>query len=317
MSCAIIGYGKMGRIRLHTIQDLGYDVSVICDTEDNVKTDVFNNLEIENVFISTPNYLNKDLIITALRKNLNIFCEKPPALNLEEMEEIIEEEKKSKSLLMYGFNHRHHNSVKHMKNIIDSKEYGKILWMRGRYGKSVNSDFFSTWRADYKKSGGGILIDQGIHLLDLFLYMADDFDEVESFISNSFWKLPGIEDNAFMIFKNNKNNITASLHSTMTQWRHIFSFEIFMEKGWMVLNGLKTSSNSYGNEILTISDSSNNFANSSPNETHEYTIDTSWKSEVGYFFDCVEKNKRIENGSSKDALKVMKIIDKIYRKKDF
>lgn len=317
MGCAIIGYGKMGRIRLHSLQSLGVEVKKVCDKNDEVDDSIFNNSEISTVFISTPNYLNKSLIVKALSKNMNVFCEKPPALNLAEMNEIIEAESCSSGKLMFGFNHRHHNSIKHMKRIIDSKDYGDILWMRGRYGKSVNSDFFSTWRADVKKSGGGILIDQGIHLLDLFLYMAGDFDEVHSFLTNSFWKIPGIEDNAFMTFKNSEKNITASLHSTMTQWRHIFSFEIFMERGWMVLNGLKTSSNSYGNEVLTISDSSNNFVSASPQETHEYTIDTSWESETRYFFNCIQKDKPIENGSLQDALKVMKIIDKIYKTKDF
>lgn len=313
MKNIIIGNGKMGKIREKTIVELGGEICYKIDIEDDVKTIRKKIDEVNNVFICTPNCFNKRYTMMALEKGKNVFCEKPPALTVSDVKEIMEVEKNSSGKLMYGFNHRHHKSIIHMKNIIDKKEYGNILWMRGRYGKSVKPEFFNNWRSDPEKSGGGILIDQGIHLLDLFLYMAEDFDEIKSFISNSFWNIKGIEDNAFLILKNNEKNITASLHSTMTQWRHIFSFEIFMEKGWMVLNGLKTSSNSYGNEVLTISDSSNNFSNSSPNERHEYTIDTSWREETNYFFDCIKNNKKIKNGSSADALKVMEKINTVYK----
>src|SRR5690606_1222943 len=109
-----------------------------------------------------------------------------------------------------------------------------------------------TWRAKKDLAGGGILLDQGIHMLDLFLYLGGSFDQVHAFVSNLYWKLEGIEDNVFAIMKNSRSGMVASLHSTMTQWRHLFSLEIFLESGYMVLNGLKTSSGTYGEEVLTI-----------------------------------------------------------------
>ena len=113
-------------------------------------------------------------------------------------------------------------------------------------------DYFNTWRANRELAGGGILIDQGIHMLDLFLYLGEGFDEVHAFVSSLYWKLPGIEDNVFAILRNSKTGQAASLHSTMTQWRHLFSFEVFMERGYMVLNGLKTPSGTYGAEKLSV-----------------------------------------------------------------
>ena len=172
------------------------------------------------------------------------------------MKEIIRVEKKTNGKLMYGFNHRAHRSVVYMKKLIDSKKFGKILWMRGRYGKSVNNDFFKSWRSKKKYAGGGILIDQGIHMLDLFLYLSGSFDIIKSSIGNQYWKCD-VEDNAFVILENSKTKVSASLHSTMTQWRHLFSLEIFLQNGYLVLNGLKTSSNSYGdemNQLLSITD---------------------------------------------------------------
>ena len=96
------------------------------------------------------------------------------------------------------------------------------------------------------------MLDQGIHMLDLFLHFGGDFDEIHSLVSNLFWQRPGIEDNVFAIMRNNQTGLCASLHSTMTQWRYLFSLEIFMEKGAMILNGLKTSSGVYGDEELAI-----------------------------------------------------------------
>ena len=90
-----------------------------------------------------------------------------------------------------------------MKEVIDSGAYGRVLWMRGRYGKSVDDDYLKTWRADRAKAGGGILIDQGIHMLDLFLYFSGgQFDEVAALVSSRYWNIPGIEDNVFAIMRN-------------------------------------------------------------------------------------------------------------------
>jgi predicted dehydrogenase len=200
-----------------------------------------------------------------------------------------------------------------MKTLIDSGEYGNILWMRGRYGKSVDKNFFENWRAKKELTGGGILLDQGIHMLDLFLYLAGDFHEVQAMVSNLYWKLD-IEDNVFAILKNKKNGIVAQLHSTMTQWRHLFSLEVFLEKGYLVLNGLKTSSGTYGDEVLSIA-KNRTTAPAAAWEDEEritYQTDMSWSSEIHHFFNAILNDTHIEIGNSTDALKIMKIIDKIY-----
>jgi predicted dehydrogenase len=219
---------------------------------------------------------------------------------------------------MYGFNHRHHDSIIRMKEIVNEGQYGKILWMRGRYGKSVTSDYFNDWRANKSLSGGGILIDQGIHMLDLFLYLGGSFDIVKAEISNLYWKLE-VEDNAFVILKNSVTGMVANLHSTMTQWRHLFSLEVFLEKGYMVLNGLITSSMSYGEEVLTIAKN----RSTAPAATWQdevqtqYLTNNSWRYEMKHFFTAIKNNKPIQIGNSMDALELMKIMDKIYAQKEF
>ena len=207
-----------------------------------------------------------------------------------------------------------------MKKLVDKKAFGKVLWMRGRYGKSVDKTYYNNWRAKRKFAGGGILIDQGIHMLDLFLFLGGDFDKIYASVSNLYWKL-NVEDNVFATLENTKTGMTAALHSTMTQWRHLFSLEIFLEKGYLVLNGLKTSSNSYGDEILTIAKNRSTapVATWEDEEDITYHTDESWQSEAVEFFSAIKSNRPVAVGNSSDALKLMKIIDKIYsfrKKKD-
>ena len=165
INIGIIGYGKIGKLR-HKILNQNENVKVISIYDplfiNNKKkifkknvNEILNNKQISTIFICTPNYLNYKFTTEGINKNKNIFCEKPPCLSEKELLKIIKLEKKHKIKLMYGFNHRHHESIKQMKELVISKKLGKILWMRGRYGKSVNKDFYKNWRSNKNKSGGG------------------------------------------------------------------------------------------------------------------------------------------------------------------
>ncbi len=323
--CGIVGFGKMGRIRSAAIESSGRgQVVATFDTADHeppasaarLKSDfgVIEHPDVDAVFICTPNFRNKPLTIAAMEAGKHVFCEKPPALTASDLEDVMEAERRTGARLMYGFNHRHHESIRIAKARIDSGEFGDVLWMRGRYGKSVDESFFEGWRADRSKAGGGILLDQGIHMLDLLLYFGSDFDDVQAMVSNLFWNIPGIEDNVFANLRCSRTGVVASLHSTMTQWRHLFSLEIFLSRGHVVLNGLKTSSNSYGDEVLTLE--KNRFATGAvaweEPEAHTFHVDTSWSSEIDHFFDAVQCSTPIREGRSEDAMAVMRLIERIY-----
>ena len=328
LKVGIIGFGTMGKIRKDAIVQLARaDIIAISDPSLPVHFNEFSNLshseiinhpDVNIIIVCTPNFLNKKLTIDALNAGKHVFCEKPPAFNASDVLEIIDAEKKSGKKLMYGFNHRHHDSIIKMKELIESGEYGKVLWSRGRYGKSVTEGYYNQWRAKKELAGGGIIIDQGIHMLDLFLYLSGDYDIVKAEVSNLYWKMD-VEDNAFVILKDSKTGKVASLHSTMSQWRHLFSLEIFLEKGYMVLNGLITSSMSYGEEVLSVAKN----RSTAPAATWKdevitkYNINNSWRYEMEHFLNAIENNTPVAIGNSKDAFKLMNIIDKIYEQKDF
>ncbi len=326
LNFAIVGFGKMGEIRARTLALLpGCHVKWVLDTEpkENIPAgarftknleDILGDKDIHVVVVCAANFVLKDIVVKSLDHGKHVFCEKPPGRNLQEVTEMLAAEKRNPQLkLMFGFNHRHHESAVHAKKLIDSGEYGKVLWMRGRYGKNVDKNFFDNWRAKKELAGGGIFLDQGIHMLDLFLMFCDDFEEVKAFVSNLYWKLD-IEDNVFAILRNKEGQV-ASLHSTMTQWRHLFSLEIFLERGYITINGLKTSSNSYGDEVMTIA--KNRTAPPDASWTEEenlvFHVDTSWERELAIFVNCIRENKAVPVGNSQDAFKLMRLVDAVYK----
>ncbi|MCM8542593.1 MAG: Gfo/Idh/MocA family oxidoreductase [Lentisphaeraceae bacterium] len=313
----------MGKLRHAHIEELGGQVIQICDTvyQDIPNftleaIDVISNPLIDAIIIGTPNYKIKDLVIAALQHGKHVFAEKPPGVSLLEVNEMKMVAQKYPDLkVKFGFNHRYHQPVMMAKERISGGDYGDILWMRGRYGKSVDKDFKASWRSKKELAGGGILLDQGIHMLDLMLYFIDDFDEVKAFCQKQYWGLD-IEDNVFAMFRNPKGQ-TASLHSTMTQWSNLFSLEIFLERGYMTLNGLLTSTGSYtenGKENITISSQRSAAPLALNNELEKYEFDTdgSFQMEIKEFIQSIQKDSPIKIGTLSDALKLMGLIEKIY-----
>lgn len=320
INVAILGYGYMGEIRKRELdKHPNFNVKYIFHTEplegDFIYSDNWQEIvqkgDIEAVFVCLPNYLIARAVILSMEFGKHVFAEKPPGISSKDVEQMIEAEIKYKKVLKFGFNHRYHPAIIRAKELIDSKEFGNILWLRGRYGKSVEKNFDKNWRSKKEFAGGGILMDQGIHMLDLMLYFCNNFEKVKAYSSNLYWK-GEIEDNVFAILKNKKGQV-ASLHSTMTQWRYLFALEIFLSKGYVTINGLLSKSGRYGQERLDYA-----YNTPSPMATHSesisqiFNIDLSWQKEINEFENALINKGKITIGNTKDALKLMKLIEKIY-----
>ncbi len=329
MKVGIAGYGVVGKTRHASIQK-NTSYKVVAISEINLKAqrdipsdiDIFDDYhdliskgEIDIIFISLPNKFASDAVSLSLKNGLHVFCEKPPAKTLDELIKVQKIYKKCSNLkLMYGFNHRFHLSVEEAKTIIDSNSFGKIINLKGVYGKSQMISFNQTdWRTKREESGGGILLDQGIHMLDLIRYLSgESFSQIFSFIDNAFWNFD-VEDNAYVLMKS-ANGVVAQLHSSATQWRHMFNLEITLQQGSLVLGGLLTGSKSYGDETLKIISSNPKKDKGVPMETtSEYYQDVSWDNEIKYFSNRLENNLIIERGSIDDAIETMRLVEKIYK----
>ena len=293
LSTGIIGLGVVGKRRKIFIEkNNNYKIIAISDIrfKKNFKSkNIFFfknyknllNLKLDCVFITLPNYLSPIVTKEFLKKGINIFCEKPPGRTVDDILSIIKVEKKSSAKLKYGFNHRYHGSIELAKKIIQNKSLGSILNIRGLYGKSKILTYNkSDWRSKKKFAGGGILLDQGIHLLDLINYFCGPFVIFKSFVNNKYWNYD-VEDDVFSIFKN-KNNVVASIHSTAVEWQHKFRLEISMQKGSLELNGILSGSKSYGRESIII------------NKVFKKKYNTKIKKKIVYFKKDISWKKEIE-----------------------
>lgn len=320
----IAGYGMVGkRRRFYIDQNPFLQTVAVCDQNyskpgimpDGVKyyTNYKQLLEekIDVMFVSLPVYLAADVTINCLKRGLHVFCEKPPGRDLSDIKRVIEvENKHPKQLLKYGFNHRYHDSVKKAISLIKSGEYGEIVNVRGVYGKSKIIPFSGGWRAERKYAGGGILLDQGIHMVDLMRLFCGDFIEVKSYVTNRYWK-HNVEDNAFALMRDKQGRITM-LHSSATQWQHRFILEINLTDGFLELRGILSGSKSYGEEQLVIGRRNESDAGTLEQITIKYLEDNSWRDEINEFTDSIICGKKVEYGSSAEALATMKIVYQIY-----
>jgi predicted dehydrogenase len=328
LRAGIVGYGYMGQIRRRNIADHpDLDLAGICDPSradsfSGQNVPVFDKWEdlvaadLDIVFACTPNNLIPEVAIKALNNGHHVFCEKPPGRNLADIQRIHAAEVANPGCrLLFGFNHRHHPGITDAKAIIDSGALGEILTLRGVYGKGGGYDYHTSWRNDPEIGGGGILLDQGIHMLDLFRLFVGDFTEVIGMRGITSFDVP-VEDNAFVLLRTPCGQM-AQLHSSATSWKHTFRLEIGCEKGYVVVSGLLSKTGSYGRETLVVgrrpAQGERAAVGNPREETTYYDADPSWDIEVAHLVECIRENKPVEKGTSEDALRVMEIIDRIYR----
>ena len=236
-------------------------------------------------------------------------------MKIEELGIVSKALKSSGKVLKYGFNHRYHYSVMEAKKIIDSGNMGKLLWLRGVYGKAGSIDYDKNWRNFQKYSGGGILIDQGIHMLDLMRYFSGEkFNKINSYITTAYWNIK-VEDNAFVLMQSD-NKVIASIHSSATQWKHKFLLEMCFEEGYINLDGILSGTRSYAPEKLIIGRrefEDVTFAMGKPKESIIYfENDHSWNLEVDEFIAAINGDGIIKEGTFKDAYETLSLVQRVY-----
>jgi predicted dehydrogenase len=269
--------------------------------------------ELDVLFVCLSNDVAAEVTMAGLEKGIHVFCEKPPGRDLSDIAHVIDCERRYPHLkLKYGFNHRYHESTKDALSIVKSGELGDVINLRGVYGKSKFIAFSqdSDWRTDRAIAGGGILLDQGIHMVDLMRLFAGNFPTVHSFVSNNFWN-HDVEDNAYALMRTDDGKV-AMLHSSATQWRHRFQLDIMLTKGAIILSGILSGSKSYGAETMTVIWAGQNEHGDPREQMTRYVEDPSWADEIDEFATTIIHDKKITNGSSAEALETMKLVYRIY-----
>jgi predicted dehydrogenase len=324
MNFGIIGAGLIGKKRGEAIHALGGKISAVFDVDQkraSALASEFNSTaeasldsllehkEIEHVVIAAYHNELPKLTTQALRAGKNVLVEKPAGRISAEIKSIREEAQRSKRTVRVGFNHRFHPALLDAKKIVESGTFGPLMYIRARYGHGGRIGYEKEWRANPKLSGGGELIDQGSHLIDLSRWIGNgDFHREWSKAERHFWQMP-VDDNAFLFLKSSDGLRSAFLHASCTEWKNLFHFEIFCKAAKIEVTGLGRS---YGAEELKIWKMLPEMG--PPDlETRSYPgPDTSWESETKAFLDAVS-GKASFCGTLEDAEENLRIIEETYR----
>jgi len=324
LAVGIAGYGVVGRRRRLVADAIdGMMCVAVCDralppgTVDGIPVFfTYEELlaqELDVLLVCMSNDMAAEVTRAGLARDLHVFCEKPPARCREELVPVLAEEARHPHRrLAFGFNHRYHDSVQEALALRDSGELGDVISLRGAYGKSQLTTFDqSDWRTNWAIAGGGVLLDQGIHLVDLMRLFGGEFTSIHSFISNAHWG-HDVEDNVFAIMRSDAG-VVASLVSSATQWRHRFSLEVTLTRGSLILEGILSGSKSYGAETLTVIRADPTRDRGDPPETRTtYTSDPSWDREMRAFHHAILTGEPLGHGDSRDAMLTLDTVMRIY-----
>jgi predicted dehydrogenase len=340
MRLAIIGCGLIGRKRALA---LGPDDLLVacCDVNEELAkkfagefkckpyTD-HKKLILENGFdvaiVAVVNKYAKGIVVDALKAGRHVLVEKPLGRNAAESAEMLAalplpaspslQVSKSPSLplslsphllLKTGFNHRFHPAIRKAKELLDAGTIGKPFSIRAAYGHGGRPGMEKEWRASKELCGGGELLDQGVHIVDLVRWFGGEVKELSGSVETNFWNME-VEDNAYVIAKTN-DSVTATFHVSWTNWRNVFSFEIFGKEGYLKITGL---GGSYGPESLEIGKRKKEGGRPDIEVIEFPAEDISWKEEWKEFKSAISENRE-PIGSGYDGLQANKVIEAIYK----
>ena len=262
--------------------------------------------DVDVVMIATVNASLAPLAIEAVRHGKHVLIEKPGAIRVAELDALEAAAAKTGALVRVGYNHRYHPACLKALEIFRSGALGPMMFVRGRYGQGGRIGYDKEWRADPKLSGGGELIDQGVHLIDLAGIFLGEFTQVEGHVATYFWNMP-VDDNAFLSLRNAEGK-TAWLHASCSEWKNLFCLEIYGRDGKLQMDGLGRS---YGVEKLTYYKM---LPQMGPPETSVWEFpgeDDSWKIEMQEFFEDIRLNRTPQPGLA-EAKAVLQVVERLY-----
>jgi predicted dehydrogenase len=324
LRAAVIGCGLIGKRRAtEAARHAGSTLVAVADTDDALIgalarefgcrgterwQDVVSDSDVDVVVVSTPNAFLAEISIAALEAGKHVLLEKPMGRTLEEARAIAAAAEKSGKRVKIGFNHRYHPALRRAHALFAGGEIGKLINLRVRYGHGGRPGYEREWRGNPELAGGGELTDQGVHALDLIHWFAGLPSAVAALTQTAVWPIAPLEDNGFALLAFESGTV-AALHTSWTQWKNLFSFEVFGERGALIVEGLGRS---YGVETLHIQRRA--LAGAAPETRIEEFEgpDESWKTEWAEFTRAILGGAEYQGGPA-DGLAVMAMLEALYR----
>jgi predicted dehydrogenase len=264
--------------------------------------------DLDAVIVATTNDALAPCAMAALEAGKHVLLEKPGGRGPAELRPLRQQAARSGRVLGIGFNHRFHPAFQRARRIIAEGSLGPLMYIRARYGHGGRPGYDREWRADPARAGGGELLDQGVHLVDLCRWLGGEFDLEYGSAGTFFWDMP-VEDNGFLLLRSPDGRRKAWLHASCTEWKNLFDFELFFRNGKVEVWGLGRS---YGTEELRIYRMKPEMGppdlqvESFPGE------DVSWRDEFIAFREEIEGSST-DLGTPADAERALTIVHEAYR----
>jgi predicted dehydrogenase len=317
---AIIGCGLIGQKRAQALRGarlaMCADVDLaraqkLAQTAPGVTTtadwrEVIDRDEVDIVVVATTNAVLAEITLAAVQAGKHVLVEKPAARTAHEIKPILAAAQAQGVQVRVGFNHRYHPALLKARELYLAGALGEMMFVRGRYGHGGRVGYDREWRADPALSGGGELLDQGVHLIDLARQFLGDFEHVTGYAHTYFWDMP-VDDNGFMLLRNTQQQ-TAFLHVSCTEWKNLFSLEIYGKQAKLHIEGL---GGSYGVERLTFYQM---LPQMGPPDTTRWEYprgDQSWALEFAEFLEDIRAGRE-PVANLRDAYAALMIVEKIY-----
>jgi predicted dehydrogenase len=322
LKVAIVGAGSIGRVRATVIQQSpDCALNVVADVEESRATELAgafraqattdlavatHSPEIDVVVVCTPTKYHATTAIEALRHGKHVLCEKPLARTAAEAREMVDAASQSGSVLKTGFNYRYMAHVRKAKEILERGSLGPLYFVRSTFGHGGRPGYEKSWCTDQDLSGGGVLLEQGIHIIDLLRYLICEPVSVVAQMPRFFWNFPAVEDNCFALLKTSFQ--ICEIHVSWTQWINKFSFEIFGRDGYLLLTG---RDGHYGPQRLIWGKRQDNHGRPQEECFNFPLPDDSWRLEWNDFCEAI-KTGRKPQGTAHDGLRALQIIAGAY-----
>jgi len=269
--------------------------------------DVTGAPDVDLVVAATPHDLLPSVALAAIEAGKHVLVEKPAARTAAELDPVLAAAARAGVRVRVGFNHRYHRAFRQARALVDAGVAGPLMFLRARYGHGGRVGYEKEWRADARISGGGELIDQGVHLIDLARWFLGDFPVVQGFAHTYFWDMR-VDDNAFLTLRTAADQV-AFLHASATEWKNTFSLELYGRDAKLQVDGL---GGSYGTERLTLYKM---LPEMGPPETTswEYPMaDDSWAVEMAEFLEDI-RTGRAPSAGLEDARAALQVVERVYR----
>ena len=323
MKVGIIGAGRQGRRRAEAIMSIGEgEVAAVADIRLELAEalardcnahpialwqEVIEQDDLDIVIVSTPPNSHFEIALAAINAGKHTLVEKPLTPDLESAQQLVKAAERNGVRLKCGFNLRFHPGIAEAQRLVKEGAIGEPFFLRCRYGAGGHEGYDKTWHGDPQIAGGGEALDTGIHVVDLFRWFSGDFSEVLGVTVAKFWDFHGMEDNIFAILRGNRDEI-AIMHTSSTQWRNLFSLEVFGREGYVTIEGLGYV---YGVETLHIGK-----RDPHPGPIAEQVIeyvgpDRSWMNEWREFVNAIRENHE-PLGNGNDGLEGLRLIHAAY-----